>query len=39
MSRDSSVKYYQVNREMRQKMLVNDIKVFLKKKNKKKAVI
>ena len=39
MSRDSSVKYYQVNREMRQKRLVNDIKVFLKKKNKKKAVM
>ena len=39
MSRDSSVKYYQVNREILQKRLVNDIKVFLKKKNKKKAVI
>ena len=38
MSRDSSVKYYQVNREVLQKRLVNDIKVFLKKKNKKKAV-
>ena len=39
MSRDSSVKYYRVNREILQKRLVNDIKVFLKKKNKKKAVI
>lgn len=38
MSRDSSVKYYRVNREVLQKRLVNDIKVFLKKKNKKKAV-
>ena len=39
MSRDSSVKYYRVNREILQKRLVNDIKVFLKKKNKKKAVM
>ena len=35
MSKDSSAKYYQNNKERLQKKLVRDIKVFLKKKKKK----
>ena len=35
MSQDSSAKYYQDNKERLQKKLVNNIKVFLKKENKK----
>ena len=35
MCKDSSAKYYQNNKERLQKMLVKDIKVFLKKKKKK----
>ena len=34
MSKDSSAKYYQNNKERLQKNLVKDIKVFLKKKKK-----
>ena len=36
MSKNSSAKYYQDNKEKLQKKLVKDIKVFLKKKKKKK---
>ena len=36
--KDSSSKYYQDNKEILQKKLIKDIKVFLKKK-KKKAII
>ena len=36
MSKDSSAKYYQNNKERLQKNLVKGIKVFLKKKEKKK---
>ena len=36
MSKNSSAKYYQNNKERLQKNLVKDIKVFLKKKKKKK---
>ena len=36
--KDSSSKYYQDNKEIQQKKLIKDIKVFLKKK-KKKAII
>ena len=35
MSKNSSAKYYQDNKEKLQKKLVKDIKVFLKKKKKK----
>ena len=35
MSKNSSTKYYQVNKETLQKNLVEDIKIFLKKKKKK----
>ena len=35
MSKDSSAKYYQNNKERLQIKLVKDIKVFLKKKKKK----
>ena len=35
MSKDSSAKYYQNNKERRQKKFVKDIKVFLKKKRRK----
>ena len=35
MSKDSSAKYYQNNKESLQKKLAKDIKVFLKKKKKK----
>ena len=35
MSKNSSAKYYQDNKERLQKKLVKDIKVFLKKKKKK----
>ena len=35
MSEDSAAKYYQNNKERLQKKLVKDIKVFLRKKNKK----
>ena len=35
MSKDSSGKYYQNNKERLQKKLVKDIKVFIKKKKKK----
>ena len=34
MSKNSSTKYYQVNKERLQKNLVEDIKIFLKKKKK-----
>ena len=34
MSKDSSVEFYQNNKERLQKQLVKDIKVFLKKKKK-----
>ena len=36
MSKNSSAKYYQDNKERLQKKLVKDIKVFFKKKKKKK---
>ena len=36
MSEDSSAKYYQDNKKKRQKNFVKDIKVFLKKKERKK---
>ena len=36
MSKDSLAKYFQNNKERLQKKLVKDIKVFLKKKKKKK---
>ena len=39
MSKDSSAKYYQNNRERLQEKLVKDIKVFLRKKKKKKETI
>ena len=35
MSKDSSAKYYQGNKESLQKNLLKDIKVFLKKRKKK----
>ena len=35
ISKDSSAKYYQNNKEILQKKLVKDIKVFIKKKKKK----
>ena len=35
MSKNSSAKYYQENKEIQQKKLVNNIKIFLKKKKKK----
>ena len=35
MSKNSSAKYYQDNKERLQKRLVKDIKIFLKKKKKK----
>ena len=35
MSKDTSAKYYQNNREILQEKLVKVIKIFLKKKNKK----
>ena len=35
ISKDSSTKYYQNNKEKLQKKFVKDIKVFLKKKKKK----
>ena len=35
MSKNSSTKYYQVNKERLQKNLVKDIKIFLKKKKTK----
>ena len=35
MSKNSSTKYYQVNKERLQKNLVKDIKIFLKKKKNK----
>ena len=35
MYKDSSAKYYQNNKEKLRKKLAKDIKVFLKKKNKK----
>ena len=38
MSKDSSAKYYQENKEKLQKKLLKDIKVFLKKKKKKKTI-
>ena len=38
MSIDSSAKYYQENKEKLQKKLLKDIKVFLKKKKKKKTI-
>ena len=38
MSKDSSVKYYQNNKEKLQKKLMKDIKVFLQKKNKKATI-
>ena len=37
MSKNSSAKYYEDNKERLQKKLVKDIKVFLKKKKKKKG--
>ena len=39
MSKNSSVKYYQDNKERLQKKLVKDIKVFLKKKKKKNNMV
>ena len=38
MSKDSSAKYYQNNKERPQKKLAKGIKVFLKKKRKKATV-
>ena len=38
MPENSSAKYYQDNKEKLQKKLVKDIKVFLKKKNKKLTI-
>ena len=38
MSKNSSAKYYQDNKERLQKRLVKDIKIFLKKKKKKTAI-
>ena len=38
MPENSSAKYYQDNKERLQKKLVKDIKVFLKKKNKKLTI-
>ena len=35
MSKNLSIKYYQENKERLQKNLMKDIKIFLKKKNKK----
>ena len=39
MYKNVSVTYYQENKERLQKKLVKDIKVFLKKKSKKKATM
>ena len=39
MSKNLSVKYYQENKERLQKNLVKNIKIFLKKKKKKRATI
>ena len=39
MSKILSAKYYQENKERLQKKLAKDIKIFLKKKKKKKATI
>ena len=39
MFKNSSVKYYQDNKERLQKKLVKDIKVFLKKKKKKNNMV
>ena len=39
MSKNSAAKYYQDDKERLQKKLVKDIKVFLKKKKKKKATL
>ena len=39
MSKNSSAKYYQDNKERLQKKLVKDIKVFLKKKKKKNNMV
>ena len=38
MFKDSSAKYYQDNKEKLLKKLVKDIKVFLKKKKKRKTI-
>ena len=38
MFKDSSAKYYQDNKEKLPKKLVKDIKVFLKKKKKRKTI-
>ena len=38
MPENTSAKYYQDNKEKLQKKLVKDIKVFLKKKNKKLTI-
>ena len=38
MSENSSVKYYQENKERLQKKIVEDIKVFLKNKKKKATI-
>ena len=37
MSKDLSAKYYQDNKERLQKKFVKDIKIFLKKKKKKRS--
>ena len=39
MYKDSSAKYYQINKQRLQKKLVKDIKVFLKKKKKKNNIM
>ena len=39
MFKDSSVNYYEDNRKRLQKMLVKDIKVFVKMNKKKKATL
>ena len=38
MSKNLSAKYYQENKERLQKMLVKNIKIFLKKKTKKATI-
>ena len=38
MSKKLSAKYYQENKERLQKKLVNDIKIFLRKKKKKATI-
>ena len=38
MSKHLSAKYYQENKERLQKKLVEDIKIFLKKKNKNETI-